>query len=1101
LAGGATGLTLLLMGTLPVLALPETLPLLGVVIVALTWGAAPSLLAVLVGPVLLEAVLLPTSGRVFGQAGLAGVHAGLFGLLCLCIGLLASQYGCARRRAAALAEALGAEKDESEQERQRLRALLEVLPVPIALVDREGRFVEYTPANQALWKDQASWARSLAEVPAYPARRPDTGQPVAREELPLVRALTRGESTLNEELEFEAPNGQRKILLNSATPIRDASGAIRGAAGLLQDITERKRLEEALRQAQQDAEARARELEAIFDALTDGLLVYDADGRILRSNRAASQFLGFEAHPEFAALPWQERAIRYAPRDAESQPVAPEDLAVSRLLRGEVLTGVHTAEDCLQTPDGREVFFRMTGRPLRSAEGAIVGAVGIARDETERRRLERQVAEHAAQLEAIFESIADGLIVTDAQGRVVHMNQASRMMLLIEHNPTGFTIPELEGLAGFSARTAEGHPLTEAERPINRYLEGEILTREHRVDLLLQTRDGRETFLNNSEVIGCVEVIRDVTEQRRLEQQVAKHAAQLEAILESITDGLIVTDSQGRLVHLNAAYRTLVGLEGEPTGVTLPALQAMAGHALLNEEGDPITEAERPVNRILQGEVLTGPKHANFRMRTRAGREVHINVSGALIHDSAGQRLGAVQVIRDVTTQRHLEQQTRDTLNALLAMAEALVEAPFQGTAASASEAPESTYVARRLAELTQNVLDCRYVGIVAVEPGTGKTTPITLVGVSPEHEQRWRASWDEHSRLGQYLTPGEVDALRTGEPILVTRVQAPVPRGRDLVPGAPSVLVPMRMGETLVGMLRVEGGTTEEAALCPNRKILIDAVARLGALVLERERLLPEREEARANELAVRQTQAEMETFLGMAGHELKNPLTSIKLALQLLERRLGRRREGEPDAAHAPAPFMAEVVRAAHQAERLERLVNELLDVSRIHAGKLELRLAPTDLATIVREAVDEQREAHPERTLLLQFAPPQKVPVVADTDRLGQVVTNYLTNALKYSPADRPVEVGLEVEQEQARVWVRDQGPGLPPEVQDRIWERFHRVPGIQVQSGTGVGLGLGLHICRTIVERHGGQVGVESAPGYGSTFWFTVPFDSQEGGERH
>jgi signal transduction histidine kinase len=103
----------------------------------------------------------------------------------------------------------------------------------------------------------------------------------------------------------------------------------------------------------------------------------------------------------------------------------------------------------------------------------------------------------------------------------------------------------------------------------------------------------------------------------------------------------------------------------------------------------------------------------------------------------------------------------------------------------------------------------------------------------------------------------------------------------------------------------------------------------------------------------------------------------------------------------------------------------------------------------------------------------------------------VTNYLTNALKYSPAKQPVVVGLDVASNEARVWVRDQGPGLPPEEQVRIWERFHRVKGIKVQSGTGVGLGLGLYICRIIIERHQGQVGVESAPGQGSTFWFTLP----------
>ena len=100
---------------------------------------------------------------------------------------------------------------------------------------------------------------------------------------------------------------------------------------------------------------------------------------------------------------------------------------------------------------------------------------------------------------------------------------------------------------------------------------------------------------------GAVGVLQDITEHKRLERELAERAAQLAAILESIADGLIVTDAQGRLLHLNLAYRTLLGLAVDPKGVTLPTLQELAGHAVLNVHGDPITEAERPVNRILRG--------------------------------------------------------------------------------------------------------------------------------------------------------------------------------------------------------------------------------------------------------------------------------------------------------------------------------------------------------------------------------------------------------------------------------------------------------------------------------------------------------------------
>jgi signal transduction histidine kinase len=190
----------------------------------------------------------------------------------------------------------------------------------------------------------------------------------------------------------------------------------------------------------------------------------------------------------------------------------------------------------------------------------------------------------------------------------------------------------------------------------------------------------------------------------------------------------------------------------------------------------------------------------------------------------------------------------------------------------------------------------------------------------------------------------------------------------------------------------------------------------------------------------------------------------------------------------------------RAERQVRLQNRLVGDLLDVSRIQANKIELNMEPCDLLTIVREAVQDQSQLASLRSICLNLPAEELVPVVADADRIGQVVTNYLTNALKYSAADRPVEISLQVEEKMARVSVRDEGPGLSVEEQQHIWERFHQIERIKVLSGSSGGLGLGLHICRTIVEHHQGQVGVESTPGEGSTFWFTLPLMSDTSGEQ-
>ena len=114
-----------------------------------------------------------------------------------------------------------------------------------------------------------------------------------------------------------------------------------------------------------------------------------------------------------------------------------------------------------------------------------------------------------------------------------------------------------------------------------------------------------------------------------------------------------------------------------------------------------------------------------------------------------------------------------------------------------------------------------------------------------------------------------------------------------------------------------------------------------------------------------------------------------------------------------------------------------------------------------------------------------------ILADPVRLGQVVANYLTNAVKYSKPGSSIAVHVEVEGAKARVAVRDHGLGLPADQRDLIWQRFYRVPDIQTQNGESIGLGLGLYICQKIVEAHGGQVGVESKVGKGSNFWLTIP----------
>lgn len=285
---------------------------------------------------------------------------------------------------------------------------------------------------------------------------------------------------------------------------------------------------------------------------------------------------------------------------------------------------------------------------------------------------------------------------------------------------------------------------------------------------------------------------------------------------------------------------------------------------------------------------------------------------------------------------------------------------------------------------------------------------------------------------------------------------------------------------------------------------LIVLAIVRQGVMVLENASLRRAWEQAQTQELAahaseagLREANRQLETFLGMASHELKTPLTSILMSQEMLQRRLQRLPsflvEAPEDADRQVEALQALADITLQQGGRLNRLVNDLLDTSRIRAGRFTLSIRQANLAAIVRSTVEEQRQAAPERLIHLHLPDSAPILVRADAERLRQVISNYLTNALKYSQEERPVEVGVDRQGRQGRVWVRDQGPGIPLSEQEHLWERFHRVPGIEIQCGSGIGLGIGLYISETIIEQHGGQVGVQSTPGQGATFWFTLPLE--------
>jgi signal transduction histidine kinase len=218
---------------------------------------------------------------------------------------------------------------------------------------------------------------------------------------------------------------------------------------------------------------------------------------------------------------------------------------------------------------------------------------------------------------------------------------------------------------------------------------------------------------------------------------------------------------------------------------------------------------------------------------------------------------------------------------------------------------------------------------------------------------------------------------------------------------------------------------------------------------------------------------------FISMASHELRTPLTSLQGYTQLLHRQLAS--YDHPHALHALAIMETQI-------RRLSRLIADLLDLSKIQAGKLTFTEETVDMDTLVREVAEQLQQTSTQHQINIEGN--TSGTIVGDRERLGQVLNNLLTNAIKYSPEAERVIIRLTSTAKHLTVSIQDFGIGIPTTEQEKIFERFYRVAGKHKQ--TTAGLGIGLSIAHQIIEHYEGKLWVESVEGQGSTFSFSLPW---------
>jgi len=223
----------------------------------------------------------------------------------------------------------------------------------------------------------------------------------------------------------------------------------------------------------------------------------------------------------------------------------------------------------------------------------------------------------------------------------------------------------------------------------------------------------------------------------------------------------------------------------------------------------------------------------------------------------------------------------------------------------------------------------------------------------------------------------------------------------------------------------------------------------------------------------------AAKDVFMSMVSHELKTPLTTLKGITQMLTRRVERGDQVE----------LKNLSLLESSVRRMELLVNDLLNTSLIETGMFSMHPQPEDLIAAIQEILTEHREAMGS-TLHIEV-PVSALEVEMDRERIGQVILNLLSNARKYSPPGAPITVKIENQDQHAVISIKDHGVGIPEGKLAHIFERFYRVPEIDVQTGSSSGVGLGLYIAQKIIERHAGRITAISSPGEGSTFVIYLP----------
>jgi PAS domain S-box-containing protein len=551
--------------------------------------------------------------------------------------------------------------------------------------------------------------------------------------------------------------------------------------------------------------------------------------------------------------------------------------------------------------------------------------------------------------------------------------------------------------------------------------------------------------------------------ERSLNASIGRQVRRTEEMIAGMPDGVMLVDAEGRVVFVNPAAQKFLGTSVVGVGID----QQPSTYGFHTDDGREMDAREVPAALALS----TGRAVQDVAMRIARedGRSVGVSMSATPLREDH-RTSGAIVTFRDTTERRRLEEET-------LVQAERAQILADAGSFFASNIDP--VWVTQAIAERVAEVLG----DWAAVILKTSGSNELRVASIHHRDMASLGLAWSYIYR--QPLTVGEGligQVISTGYPSLTTNLSAPSLGKRE---SSTYHAVQMKLASLLILPLRTRReilGALVIAAHDPDRQMtdeklpLAEQLAERAALAVENAKLYTDQVEARRK---VEDLSRLKDEFLSIASHELRTPVTSIKGYTQLAKTLIL-----ENDLVTSGQYLDV----ALDQIDRMSRLILELLDVSRIETGRLEIRREPIEWSPFVSEVVQSHHTAVSDRRILLDV-PDDPNLVSGDRDRLQQVLGNLIENAVKYSPDGGEVYVTVRTEGDRIVTSVCDRGIGIPSDELALVFERFHR--GRQVSSTNYGGLGLGLYITKQIVERHGGSIWVESREGLGTTFHFALP----------